>query len=173
MANKRDPYTCPHCGSEKYKSILKGRTRCCKEEIVRVNGQIYRELKDAPEWQIILAFVNHKRSTHELSFYEIPYGDSAYKKCALPAANTLLKKCGGDVDLALTVVDISFTDRDSNNRRLPTMFSLNSVHYFPIVFAKAKRELARSEENQRRQRQRVGEQRDEQWASSYAAAKAI
>jgi len=133
-------YNCPFCGDNSYKTLKKGsRTRCCDEEVIRVNGAIYARKEDAPEWRIIDEYIQHKRQYHNLGHYTILWGSREYKNHALPAAKDLLKKCGGDLGLAIRVIEISFTDDSHKRRQLANMFALTSNYYFPEALAKAKR----------------------------------
>jgi hypothetical protein len=135
-------YICPFCGDDSYKTLKKGgKTRCCGLEVVRVNGAIYANRNDAPEWRIIDEFVADKRRYHKLEHFVIKFGSSSYRNMALPAAKELLAKCGQDLELALKVVEISFTDDSHRRRKLANMFTLTSTYYFPDALAKAMRAM--------------------------------
>ena len=166
------PYVCPHCGNDQYKSLKKGGiTRCCNQEVMRVNGSIYISYEDAPEWRLIDAFVSGKREHHHLEHYTVPYGGTAYKNAALPAAKLLLEKCDGDIDLALRVVEISFTDWDHKRRKLANMFALTSNYYFPDALAKAKRASATEEKKADLQESILEQWVDPAWERAYEEAR--
>jgi len=170
MANER--YNCPWCGDNSYKTVKKGGiTRCCGEQIVRVNGAIYISYEDAPEWRIINAFVEGKRKHHNLGYYTVVYGTSAYKNAALPAAKLLLEKCDGDIDLALRIVEISFTDWDHKRRKLANMFALTSSYYFPDALAKAKRATDTDERKSDLQEEILTQWVDPAWERAYAQSR--
>lgn len=138
MARKKSKQlVCPYCGDASFKSISKNRTRCCDGEVVRVNGQIYIDREDSPICQLIDAFVQHKRKT--LPMYEIPQGSDTYKE-AVACADQLMIKCGNDIGLALTVVDINFEEYQW--RGLAGMWALISNTFFPEVLAKANKAMA-------------------------------
>jgi hypothetical protein len=140
VKKKRSKLKCPWCHNANYVTLKKGNvTRCCDSPVVRVNGAIHKTLDDAPEWKIISAFVAHKRRKNQ--YFEIPYGSAAYKGAVTPA-HILLGYCKGDVELALEMVDVSFTDGFHSYRDKPNLWAIISKNHTMDVMAKAKRRLA-------------------------------
>lgn len=143
------PY--PDCASGRvYKTLKTGNlTRCCGRPVVRVNNAIYLKLDDAPEWQIIQRFVEHKCKRDPE--YEIQHGDKPYRQ-AVKAAAVLHKYCKGNLELACTVVDVSFTHKAHRWRDYPVMWAIVSAKFVPDTIAKARAALAKQRERQDRQR---------------------
>ena len=134
MARKKsNQLVCPYCGDDSYRSLIKGGlTRCCGGEVVRVGGQIWINKEDSPAWQLIQEFIHRKRE--RLPMYDIPAGSGSYKE-AVACANLLMKRCYGDLDVALEVVRINFEEYQW--RGLAGMWALVSNTFFPEVLAKA------------------------------------
>lgn len=136
---------CAICGSDDYSTTkrVNGKmvTRCCNQPCVRVNGALYRNREDAPEWQVISEFVAQKRSRNPM--FNIPFGSTAYKRC-IPAVKILLRHCGGDVELAKQVIRISFQDKRYSWRRYVDFFAIVNMRFLMDVIATAQTEMARA-----------------------------
>jgi len=145
---------CPHCGEDSLKTLKKGNlTRCCGQKVVKVNGAIYANLDDAPEWQILQCFIAHKRKRDKLPDYDIEYGDTCYQ-VALPAAQNILKRCKDDVVLAKQVIEVSFTHKRHKWRTYADLFALAHMRYFPDALAIASKQLQQQRQDDQRQDER-------------------
>lgn len=152
--SKRKSLQCPFGCEKEYKTLKKGSiTRCCDREVVRVNGSIYADLDDAPEWQVLMEFVEQKRS-HGMPFYEVPYGSSSYKD-NLRAIQTLLKRVDGDVSMAKRITQIAFEASHESWHRWATPFAVIQNSRWPNFFAVAQQERRRSRARERQQKQRA------------------
>jgi hypothetical protein len=151
---KSNPFlVCPYeCGGRKYKSVNKGRTRCCDREIVRVNGGIYEHLDAAPEWVLLQLFVEHKQKTDP--GYTIEYASRQYQT-DVGSAHFLYKECDLDLDLAKKVIEITFTHRDHRWRNMPGFWAVISKKLFPDAKAKARIALHKQKKADDEQRARV------------------
>ena len=166
MANK---FECPHCGVSKYVTVKSGSvTRCCGRRVVRVNGHIYARREDAPEWQIVQRFIEHR--CKELPMFDIPMNGTAYQE-AVTAASMLMDKCNGDVDLALASVDVCFNDSQHKWRSMISLFNVVSGRYFPDVKARARLRVETIKELEYRQGVRSSDLADPLWTNAYEAAR--
>jgi hypothetical protein len=140
--------TCPWCDNQEYatpKKLLAGLvTRCCQRPFVTVAGKWYQNLHDAPEWRVIRKFVEMKQTRN--GHYEIEYGKEAYKTI-LGGVKDLLARCGNSVELALLVVELSFTHKSHKWRDYPSFYAVLSRRHFPDALALAKYEMSRRAEN--------------------------
>jgi len=170
-SSNRNQLVCPVCGSADYKNLgPKSTTRCCNRKVVRVNGRVYASLEAAPEWRIIQAFVEKKRTRPEMSKYDIPYGTSPYRE-AVTAAGILYEKCGDSIELALEIVRVSFDHPAHSWREHAGMFALSSNRYLPEVKAIAEHNLEQERGQERRQALRSRELTDDKWETAYAEAR--
>jgi hypothetical protein len=134
---------CPWCHNNAYKTLKKGNvTRCCDSPVVRVNGAIYKELDDAPEWRLIQAFVAHKRK--KCPQYEITYCGPGYKEAVTPV-KLLLQYCKGDVELALEAIDVCFTDGGHKWKDYSSPWALVSSKSINDVLARARQRRGRND----------------------------
>jgi hypothetical protein len=155
MARGRNqPLTCPHCGSNKYKTLKKGGvTRCCGNTVVTVNHKIYKELNDAPEWTLLQKFAEMKRGNGDPN-YTIEHGDYSYQE-SVRAARALLKHCGGDLNLAFAVIDVCFTHKSHRWRTYSSFFCVLAKRWWPGVLAAAKAQVAGQRRKQHTQEGRI------------------
>jgi len=170
MANPKQ--TCPWCNGQRYKTLKKlgkGRvTRCCEKPIVTVAGRWYQTLDDAPEWRVIKKFVEMKQSRN--GHYEIEFGDTTYQ-AILKTVTGMIARCGDDVDLALLVVELSFTHEQHEWRDYPAFYSVMSRRLFPDVLALARAEMAQRAAGDGVQRMRMDSVMPEQIEMVYATTR--
>lgn len=167
--SKRTTLHCPYdCGGRTYKTTKGNRTRCCDREVVKVNGEIYTRLEDAPEWRIISKFIEMKR--HDLPRYNIPYLSSSYREI-LPAAAHLLERCDGDVELAELAVELTFTHKDHKWRTVPTFFAVISKRFLPDVLARAAQVIQRRNKDEELQEAVTHSYVPSIWEEAYESAR--
>lgn len=133
---------CPFCGSSKYRSLKKNNiTRCCDREVYKVNGRIYADLADSPEWRLMQAFVKQKQKSDP--YYEIPYHSKAYKE-NFRSVRTLLGYCKGDVEWAEEAINVCFEHEAHKWRNYPSFYAVLNSNFFMDVRAKARMRLERT-----------------------------
>lgn len=154
MTKKAKPFlVCPYeCEGREYKSINKGLTRCCQRRVVRVNGGIYTHLEAAPEWVLLKDFERFKQARDP--GYVIEYGDREYQT-SVKSARSLYGYCKGDLDLARTVIEITFTHQSHRWRDMPGFWAVLSKKFFNDVKVKARIKLAKERKADELQQSRL------------------